>query len=66
MVKCPKCGQEIRYITAAPSAGNNGIIPVDPREQELITEKGRKVRGFYPHKCPQGEDESYVSDRALL
>jgi hypothetical protein len=51
MVKCPKCGNEIRYITAAPSIGNNGIIPVDPRERELITETGRKVRGYRLHIC---------------
>jgi hypothetical protein len=51
MVKCPKCGNEIRYITAAPSMGDNGIIPVDPQERELITETGRKVRGYSVHIC---------------
>jgi hypothetical protein len=52
MVKCMHCGKEIRYITAAPSVGDNGIIPVDLEEQELITEKGRIVRGFKVHICP--------------
>jgi hypothetical protein len=51
MVRCQKCGQEIRYIVTAPSMGNNGIIPVDPQEQELISETGRKLRGYQPHVC---------------
>jgi hypothetical protein len=52
MVTCPKCGTEIRYITTAPSMRNNGIIPVDPQERELITETGRIVRGYRLHICP--------------
>jgi hypothetical protein len=51
---CPGCGQEIRYVIAAPSlhAGNNGLIAVEIEERELITEKGRLVRGFQRHICP--------------
>jgi hypothetical protein len=52
-VKCPSCGRDIRYVVAAPSlhAGNNGLIAVETREEELITEKGRLVLGFKRHKC---------------
>jgi hypothetical protein len=51
---CLDCGREIRYIVAAPSlhAGNNGLIAVETREEELLTEKGRLVRGFKRHICP--------------
>jgi hypothetical protein len=48
---CPECGREIRYVVAAASLGNNGIILVDHEEREIITEKGRKVRGYQEHKC---------------
>jgi hypothetical protein len=51
MAVCPKCGKEIRYIPAAPSMGGNGIIPVEIREEELVTEKGRRVRGYRAHEC---------------
>jgi hypothetical protein len=53
-VKCPSCGRDIRYVVAAPSlhAGNNGLIAVETREEELLTEKGRLVRGFKRHICP--------------
>jgi hypothetical protein len=52
-VKCPSCGRDIRYIIAASSlrAGNNGLIAVETREEELLTEKGRLVRGFKRHIC---------------
>jgi hypothetical protein len=65
MVKCPKCGQEIRYITTAPSMGSNGIIPVDPPEKELITEKGRKVQGFALHQCQQKEVEIFNPEKTV-
>jgi hypothetical protein len=42
--------------------GNNGIIPVDLEERELITEKGRVVRGFKRHKCPQKPEQCTVPD----
>jgi hypothetical protein len=51
MVKCPKCGVEIRYITAAPSLGSNGIIAVDVKQEELISETGRVLRGYRAHRC---------------
>jgi hypothetical protein len=53
MVVCPKCGKEIRYISASPGMGGNGIIPVEVREEELVTEKGRKVRGYKAHECAE-------------
>jgi hypothetical protein len=58
-VKCPSCGCDIRYVVAAPSlhAGNNGLIAVETREEELLTEKGRLVRGFKRHIC-QSKTES--------
>jgi hypothetical protein len=53
-VKCPFCGRDIRYVVAAPSlhAGSNGLIAVETREEELLTEKGRLVWGFKRHICP--------------
>jgi hypothetical protein len=51
MASCPKCGKEIRYISVSPGAGVNGIIPVETREEEIITEKGRRVRGYKAHEC---------------
>jgi hypothetical protein len=57
---CPYCRQEIRYIVAAPSLGNNGNIPVDLVEWELITEKGRLVRGFKRHKCPPKPEQCTI------
>jgi hypothetical protein len=52
-IKCPSCGRDIRYVVAAPSlhAGNNGLIAVETHEEEMLTEKGRLVRGFKRHKC---------------
>jgi hypothetical protein len=52
-VKCPSCGRDIRYVAAAPSLQADGIVAIEIQEQELITEKGRLVRGFHRHKCPQ-------------
>jgi hypothetical protein len=49
---CPDCGQEIKYITTPPRNGGNGITAVDIDEQEIITERGRSVRGFKLHRCP--------------
>jgi hypothetical protein len=59
-VKCPSCGRDIRYVVAAPSlhAGNNGLIAVETREEELLTEKGRLVRGFKRHKCRESPGHS--------
>jgi hypothetical protein len=51
MVRCPKCGMEIRYITASAGVRDNGIMPVEVRQEELITETGRKVRGYRAHRC---------------
>lgn len=50
---CPTCGAEIRYIVTAYSTNtaNGGITPVEICEEELITERGRIVRGYRAHKC---------------
>jgi hypothetical protein len=61
MVRCPKCGREIRYITAAPSAGSNGIIPVETGQEELISETGRVLRGYRVHEC-RGVQQKCNSD----
>lgn len=50
---CRNCGQEIRYIVSSSGRGNDGIIPVELDERELITERGRLVRGFKRHVCPR-------------
>jgi predicted RNA-binding Zn-ribbon protein involved in translation (DUF1610 family) len=48
MVKCPKCGAEVRYI---PSKGNTLITDAEPKE--VITATGRVVMGYTRHKCPE-------------
>ncbi|GHV91199.1 hypothetical protein AGMMS50268_17020 [Spirochaetia bacterium] len=49
MVKCPKCGKEIRYIASQ----QGQPIPVELDETHLVTESGRLQRGHKEHICPQ-------------
>jgi hypothetical protein len=49
MIKCPKCGKEIRYITAE----RGQPIPVDDKICRLIAETGRIIHGYKEHKCPE-------------
>jgi hypothetical protein len=56
MLKCTKCGVEIRYIAGAPSTGLSGQpIPVDLMLEHLISDKGRRVEGYREHVCKPRE-----------
>ena len=50
MLKCLKCGDEIRYIAGAPSSGGLPIA-VNMKEEYLISESGRRVKGYKEHIC---------------
>jgi hypothetical protein len=50
MLKCPKCGDEIRYIAGAPSSGGLPIA-VDMKEEYLINDSGRRIKGYKEHIC---------------
>jgi len=54
MVICPKCGEEIRYINSA--SNREGMFVVNPTPHEIISERGRVVKGFFPHACKGVED----------
>jgi len=49
MVKCPKCGAEIKYI---PLRFGGYTAIVDLGTIEVYTDSGRKVEGHAIHKCP--------------
>jgi len=52
MMKCPKCGGEIRYIVGSSSSGNPGQpITVDIKPKTLISESGRRIMGYREHEC---------------
>jgi hypothetical protein len=58
MLKCPKCGAEIRYIVGAPSAGTPGQpIAVDIALETLISDTGRRLQGHREHECKTGKEE---------
>lgn len=47
MTRCHHCNTPIRYITDA-----QHIFIVEAQETTLITERGRKVKGYRLHVCP--------------
>ena len=58
MLKCPKCGKEIRYIVGAPSSGNSGQpIAVDVEYSEVIHDSGSIVKGHVRHRCKEEADQ---------
>ena len=50
MVRCPKCGCNIKYIPQDP-----GVIMVDADYTELINDSGRAIKGYLPHVCSKKE-----------
>jgi hypothetical protein len=63
MLKCPKCGEEIRYIAGAPSAGTFGQpIAVDIALETLISNTGRRLQGYREHICKPVEGSIYHNE----
>lgn len=53
MVKCPKCGKEIKYIPTGYAESASGVIIVEPDYTEVINDNGRVVKGHTRHCCPE-------------
>ena len=53
MVKCPKCGAEIKYIPIISMGHERTSAAVDPELTEVIQDSGRVVKGYLRHKCPE-------------
>jgi hypothetical protein len=53
MVKCPKCGAEIKYIPVSYTADQRGAITVEPEYTEIINDNGRVIKGHLRHRCPE-------------
>jgi predicted RNA-binding Zn-ribbon protein involved in translation (DUF1610 family) len=54
MVKCPKCGAEIKYIPVGYTQSATGTLIVEPEYTEVINDNGRVIKGHLRHKCPNG------------
>jgi hypothetical protein len=50
MVVCPKCGEQILYITS-PSSREGKVYAVDTEERRLISKIGRVLVGYPEHIC---------------
>jgi hypothetical protein len=58
MVKCPKCGAEIKYIPTGYSESALGVVIVDPDYTEVINDNGRVIKGHRRHRCPETDSEN--------
>jgi hypothetical protein len=56
MVKCSKCGAEIKYIPMATRSESGASVIVDAGYIEVINDNGRVIKGHIRHKCPEKED----------
>jgi hypothetical protein len=54
MVRCPKCGTEIKYIPM-----REHTVVVDAAYVEVVTDRGMLVKGHSIHKCPNAEVEQH-------
>jgi hypothetical protein len=61
MVVCPKCGEQILYITS-PGFGEGKIYAVDTEEQRLISKMGRVLVGYPEHRCKFGPNKTDGGD----
>ena len=52
MVKCPKCGAEIKYIPVTSAGYERSAVTVETETTEVIQDSGRVVRGYLRHRCP--------------
>lgn len=55
MVKCPKCGKEIRYIPTRDS-----VIIVDAEYITIVNDRGREIEGHIMHECKDETNESLL------
>ena len=53
MVKCPKCGAEIKYIPVTSPGHERLAVTVEPETTEVIQDTGLVARGHLRHKCPE-------------
>jgi hypothetical protein len=60
VVKCPKCGAEIKYIPAYVKS-ERGVIVVDLEYIKVITDAGREIQGHIRHQCPETEEKTEVA-----
>jgi len=58
MVKCSKCGAEVRYIPCSLSLSASGVIITEAAETEIITENGRIVKGYNRHICQNNKQSA--------
>jgi hypothetical protein len=52
MVKCSKCGAEIKYIPMGHYSTSKTTETVDAGYIEIINDNGRMIKGHLRHKCP--------------
>jgi len=57
---CVKCGADIKYIPSG-----NSVIVVDTREVEIITDRGRVVKGYFRHDCPAKKESGHENKNNL-
>jgi phage FluMu protein Com len=62
MVKCPKCGAEIKYIPVGYTQSATGTFIVDPEYTEVINDNGRVIKGHIRHKCPIFKNLDRITD----
>jgi hypothetical protein len=55
MTKCPKCGEEIKYIPVGYNIEEIGVAIVNPEYTEIINDGGRLIKGHLRHCCPDTE-----------
>lgn len=59
MQVCPKCGVAIRYL----ATGYNTSQMCEFNHVTVITESGRKVKGYLLHTCNERKSDGKTSDR---
>jgi len=60
MVKCPKCGAEIKYIPMGFTRENRGVAVVDAEYTEVFNDNGRLIKGHIRHRCLETPKENTV------
>lgn len=53
MQKCPKCGEDIRYI----ATGYERYEVCGAERVEIITEGGHRAKGYLLHDCKETRDD---------
>ncbi|MDR1230037.1 MAG: hypothetical protein LBK61_01410 [Spirochaetaceae bacterium] len=66
MVKCTKCGKEVKYIPVSCMKSDAGTVAVEPEYTGVITDGGREVKGHVRHICSKDSKEEIVGRFILL